>query len=196
MSDETAARNRATSTLGDALVAAKNGDLDGAERLAQEAREQAPGFIDPLFALAAIAERRADTEAARARYLQILTEDPTQTRAGVALATTYLQEGRFDEAAEWLRRAIEADPGAEPAYFNLGSLAESRGDLDDAVAWLRLSAVLDVNDPRATTRIAAIRLRQGRTRDARLAVDAALQRAPNHAPALALREEILRAAPQ
>ena len=187
-------KRRAVRSLQAAIRSAHDGDLDGAERLAREAREIAPGFVDPLFALASIEEARGNLEAARGHYRQVLVEDPSQVRAGIALATTFAAEGRFDEAADWFGRAIEADPGAATAYFNLASVAETREDPERAAALLRLAAVLDQDDPVAPLRIAGIRLAQGRLEDARVAADAALARAPQFPAAQAMRAEIDRRA--
>lgn len=177
---------KAIATLREAIVAARSGDLARADELAARAETERPGFIDPLFARASIAEKRGDPEAARSYYERILQLDPSRTPAGTALAQTYIAEGRFDEGAAWLRRSIEADPGAEAAMFNLGVLAEQRGELEPATGWFRLSAILEVGDPRPVTAIGRIRLLQGRTAEARAAAQEALRRAPNYAPAAAL----------
>jgi tetratricopeptide (TPR) repeat protein len=176
----------AIATLREALIAAQAGDLDRADELAARAESDRPGFIDPLFARAAIAEQRRDLESARTFYTRILQIDPSRTPAGTALAQTYIAEGRFDEGTEWLRRSIEADPGAEAAMFNMGVLAEQRGELEPATAWFRLSAILEIGDPRPVTAIARIRVRQGRTAEARAAAEEALRRAPGFGPATAL----------
>lgn len=177
---------KAIATLREALVAARSGDLARADELAARAETERPGFIDPLFARASIAEKLGDPAAARGFYERILQLDPSRTPAGTALAQTYIAEGRFDEGAEWLRRAIEADPGAEAAMFNLGVLSEQRGELEPATGWFRLSAILEIGDPRPVVAIGRIRLRQGRTVEARAAAEEAVRRAPNYAPAAAL----------
>lgn len=177
---------KAIATLREALVAARSGDLARADELAARAESERPGFIDPLFARASIAEKRGDPGAARLFYERILQLDPSRTPAGTALAQTYIAEGRFDEGAEWLRRSIEADPGAEAAMFNLGVLSEQRGALEPAAGWFRLSAILEIGDPRPVVAIGRIRLRQGRTAEARAAAEEAVRRAPNYAPASAL----------
>ena len=153
----------AVATLREAVDAARAGDDARAADLARRARTERPGFVDPLFVLARLDEKRGDYDSARRAYREILADDPTSTAAAVALANTFLSQRRFDEAEDWLRRALEEDPGAEAAAFNLGSLSEQRGDLDAAARWFELSAALDRRDPRSPTRVARIRLNQGRT---------------------------------
>lgn len=174
---------RAVRSLREALAAAEAGRYDDAESAAGRAAEERPGFVDPWFLRAALAERRQDPEAARAAYRRILEIDPTRTAAGVALAQTYLVEGRKAEAREWLLRSVDADPGAEPACFNLGSLAADEGDHESAAGWMTISATLDPRDPRAPLELAGIRLRQGRTDAALAAAEEALRRAPDWPPA-------------
>lgn len=180
------AESGAVVTFREAVRAVQAGDDARADRLAAEALQQRPGFIDPLFLRASLAERWKDYEGARSYYRDILAADPTSTAAATALAQTYIAEGRFDDAADWLRRCVEEDPGAEAAMFNLGVLAERGGDQEVALAWFRLSAFLDRRDPRAVGRIAAIRQAQGRSEEAAMAAEEALRRAPDYAPARAI----------
>jgi tetratricopeptide (TPR) repeat protein len=172
----------AATTLKDAWDAARAGDLDRGAELARRASEERPGFVDPLYLLAAIEEKRSNFEAARDAYRQILSTDPTATRAAVALAGTLAAESRFDEAEQLLRAAIEEDPGAEPAAFNLGEMADRRSAPDEACAWFALSSALDTRDPRALARIAEIRLRQGRAQEALAAARDVVARAPKWPP--------------
>ena len=180
------AEDTAIASLREAILTAQKGDLDGADSLARRALEERPGFVDPCFALAAIAEKRGDLEAARGWYLKALELDPTRTPAGTALAQTYLREGRFDEGRTWLQRSLEADPGAEAAIFNLGSLSDQQGDPDGAAGYYRISAAIEPGDPRAPTAIARLRLKQGRVKEAQLAATEALRRVPGYPPAAAI----------
>ncbi|MCG3134484.1 MAG: Lipopolysaccharide assembly protein B [Planctomycetes bacterium] len=174
---------RAIGSMQAAIAAAEAGRFDEAEEAAARAAEERPGFVDPWFLRGALAEKRGDGESARAAYRRVLEIDPTRTAAGVALAQTYIAEGRSAEARDWLLRALDADPGAEPACFNLGSLADESGELDAAAGWMALSAALDARDPRAPLRLASIRLRQGRRADALAAAEEALRRVPGWPPA-------------
>jgi tetratricopeptide (TPR) repeat protein len=176
-----------------AFEAAQRSEIDVAQRHAERAVELRPGFIDPLMMMAAIAEQRGDYDGARTRYLEVLKSDPTDVAAGNAMGFTYLAQGNFDTAAEWFTKSIEADPGFEAAAYNLGSVAEQQRDLDTAVAWFEVSSALDHRDPRSLTRIARIRLVQGRPEQALVAADAALERYPSSRSAAIARALSLRA---
>jgi tetratricopeptide (TPR) repeat protein len=185
--------NDAVLEMRQALDAAKKNDLDAAHGHAERAAALRPGFVDPLMMMAAIAEQRGDFDGARTRYLEVLKSDPTDVAAGNALGFTYLAQGRFDTAVEWFTRSIEADPGFEAAAYNLGSVAEQQRDLDTAVAWFEVSSALDQRDPRSLTRVARIRLLQGRPEQALAAADAALARHPSSKSAAIARALSLRA---
>jgi Flp pilus assembly protein TadD len=182
---------QAVSSMKEALDAASVGDFDRAETSARKANELRPGFVDALMMLAAIAEKRGDMDEARRRYVEVLTHDPTDTAAGVALGVTYVRAGQFGDARDWFVKAIESDPGYEAAAYNLGSVSEQMQDLEVAVAWFEICTALDRRDPRAITRIAAIRLAQNRPKDALNAADAALRRWPQSKSAQAIRAQAL-----
>ena len=176
-----------------AFAAVEKNDLDTAQQHAQRAVDLRPGFIDPLMMMAAIAEQRGEFDLARSRYLEVLKSDPTDIAAGNALGFTYLAQGKFDPAVEWFTKSIQADPGFEPAAYNLGSVAEQQHDFDTAVAWFEVSATLDLRDPRSLTRVARIRLSQGKPELALAAADAALERYPSSKSAAMARAVSLRA---
>ena len=184
---------QAVSSMKEAREAVSTGDFDRADASARHALDLRPGFIDAMMLLAAIAEERHDWEEARRRYREVLTNDPTDTSAGVAIGVTYVKTGQFDEGRDWFLKAIDSDPGYEAAAYNLGSVYEQLNDLDAAVAWFDISSTLDRRDPRALTRIAAIRLGQNRPKDALDAADAALRRWPQSQSAQALRARALEA---
>lgn len=181
----TSAETTAIATMQEAVTAYRAGHLAKAEELGLRARAERPGFVDPLFLVASIRERGERWGEAREAYREVLAVDPTSTAAAVALAQTFVAERNLPEAQEWLLRTIEEDPGAEAAAFNLGSLHEDLGDAESACGWFGLSAALDTRDPRAPTRIAQIRLAQGRRDEARAAAEDAVRRAPDYAPARA-----------
>jgi tetratricopeptide (TPR) repeat protein len=185
--------SQAVSSMKDAREAVSTGDFDRADASARHALELRPGFIDAMMLLAATAEERHDWEEARRRYREVLTCDPTDTAAGVAIGVTYVKTGQFSEGRDWFLKAIDSDPGYEAAAYNLGSVSEQMNDLDAAVAWFDISSTLDRRDPRALTRIAAIRLAQNRPEDALHAADTALHRWPQSQSAQAVRAQALKA---
>ena len=58
-------------------------------------------------------------------------------------------QGRYDEAIDFLLRAIELDPDYSLTYTNLGRTQEQAGRLDDAIASYRRAVEIDPFDKRA-----------------------------------------------
>lgn len=52
-------------------------------------------------------------------------------------------EGQFDEAEQYYRKALEIDASSARAYLNIGNVMEARGRLEDAEANYRLALKLD-----------------------------------------------------
>ena len=69
-------------------------------------------------------------------------ESPTSTRALTNMAHALRAAGREDEAAEYERRMVEADPGNAEIRNNYGTWLLSRGRTAEAVEQLRLASAL------------------------------------------------------
>jgi tetratricopeptide (TPR) repeat protein len=54
-----------------------------------------------------------------------------------------LQAGSVDQAGEYYRRSVQVNPLNPTAHYNLGWLAERRGDLSSALGHYRAFARLD-----------------------------------------------------
>ncbi|MFZ5634961.1 MAG: tetratricopeptide repeat protein [Pseudomonadota bacterium] len=128
------------------------GEYDSAEALYREAlasqeKSLGPGHPDvatTLITLARVLKTRRDLEGARAlleRALAIRIRTHGERHPMVALNLNDLGRNRFesgdlDGAEAYYRRALAAyrpdDPGRPPVAFNLGELAEKRGDAAEA----------------------------------------------------------------
>ena len=82
----------AVELLQDGIKAARDGDVESAERLLEESAAKRDGFVDPLMFLANLHERQDDLPAARSAYERALQADPMFTAAGVAYALTFVRE--------------------------------------------------------------------------------------------------------
>lgn len=71
--------------------------------------------------------------------------DPTNTDALLNCGTLYYEDGNFEKAADYFRRALAAQPENPLAHFNLGSVLEELGQLEDARRHLRQAVRLDPN---------------------------------------------------
>jgi len=73
---------------------------------------------------------------------RVVTEFPNAAGFRTQLGDAYRRTGRADEARTELERAIELDPGYDPAHFYLGELERSAGD--PAAARSRYERVLEL----------------------------------------------------
>lgn len=126
--------------LGIATTALKDGDLELAQSVLQEADKRASGakgqleVAELLIALAAAWNRREDApdrvsraEAALRRAIELAPE-----RATPALAQHLQRRGRTAEAIEQWRHAIRLLPSEGAYYLNLARLLEETGQLPEA----------------------------------------------------------------
>jgi tetratricopeptide (TPR) repeat protein len=124
-------------------------DLDdpvGAEAVLAKAKKRQIADWNVL-ALRAEAQRRAgDPETADMTARRNRTAKDRQV-IRVVLVRTLSDLGRFDEAAELLTLALEADPYDLEAIASAWYLAQARGEAEDARAWARHYERLRGNNP-------------------------------------------------
>jgi cytochrome c-type biogenesis protein CcmH/NrfG len=78
-------------------------------------------------------ERRSHIEAAQSLFREVLESDPSDAKARMGLAVSYLTEGRTDEARAEIDAAIAGDPDYVRAYIARGKLDLEAGKVDEAV---------------------------------------------------------------
>jgi len=66
---------------------------------------------------------------------------PTPEKVYFNLGRLYASQNRSDEAIEHLRRAVEIDPKYFAAHFNLASLLDREGKLDEAASEYEVAAI-------------------------------------------------------
>lgn len=66
------------------------------------------------------------------RLMQFLDENPNDAMALLSLANIRKRQGKTDEAARLLERAVAAEPEYRSARALLGELLETRADIDRA----------------------------------------------------------------
>ena len=93
-----------------------------------------PLNVDEALDLASKLARMGNLTTAARICSKILQEVPGQPRALHMLGMAALQEGRRDEAAEWLRKSIQSDPHFAVASNDLGNLLVMQGKLSGAAA--------------------------------------------------------------
>jgi tetratricopeptide (TPR) repeat protein len=83
-------------------------------------------------------ENQQMAKAAHDEFLKVLEQDTKNVVAITSIASLFFQEKKFDEAEEWNRRLIAADPKNRDAYYTLGVIAWTRAFQADAEARAKL----------------------------------------------------------
>ena len=65
-------------------------------------------------------------EAARREFAKVLETDPKNTVAIASIASLYFHQQEFEEAEEWNKKLIAADPQYKAGYYTLGVIAWTR----------------------------------------------------------------------
>jgi tetratricopeptide (TPR) repeat protein len=102
------------------------------------------------------------------------------------------QEGRFEPAADYYRRALDLDPRHAKSHNNLGNALASLGREDEAIESYRTALALDPAYADARYNLAAALRARGRTDEALEQLAEALRLRPGWPEAEALRSELLR----
>lgn len=158
------------------------GPLDAASfRAAAEPRKWA---ARRAFQVAYILQSAGELERAADAYERSLGLSPT-AEASTFLGWTYSFMGRYDEAINACRKAIEVDPAFGNPYNDIGAYLIELGRLDEAIPWLERA----VASSRyccyfyAHTNLARVYLHKRMPEKARKALLAALRVNPEYAPA-------------
>lgn len=140
-----------------AFAQMRMGRFDEARASCEKALALDPACPAAHVNLAVMSVRDGDMAAAERHYREALPKRPTaETHNGLGFVLA--REGRYDEAAAELRRAIEIDPKYVPAYNNLAELLARRGDVDEAARLYEKSLELK---PSPGVRAALDALRRG-----------------------------------
>ena len=80
-------------------------------------------------------QMKGELEEAVALYKKSIDIHPT-AEAHTFLGWTYSFMGRYDDAIEECRKAIEVDPEFGNPYNDIGAYLIEKGNLDEAISWL------------------------------------------------------------
>ncbi|WP_417668505.1 tetratricopeptide repeat protein [Roseibium sp.] len=131
-------------------------------------------------------ERRGDTSAALASYLNALDHEPDDLDIAFRTATALLREGHLDEAASQLRRIVFVDPDHIAARANLGNCQLLTGELENAAGNFEAVLKASPDNHNALFGLASVYLRQQKFGEARVPAERLLGLLPQSAPALTL----------
>ncbi|MBM3745889.1 MAG: hypothetical protein FJW34_08830 [Acidobacteria bacterium] len=77
-------------------------------------------------------------QAAHDNFLKALEQSPNDTVALASIASLFFNQKKFDEAQEWNRRLIQADPRNKEAFYTLGVIAWTKAFQVNAEARAKL----------------------------------------------------------
>lgn len=135
--------------LGNAYSA--KGDWDRAIEAYQKIIEDV-FYGTPHFALSNMAlayHQKKDYAQAEKHFLEALKLSPDFVNALGGLATTYMAQGRFEEAAQKLERAVRKEPKLAQLHFELGKAYRALGDTAKARDELLRASQLAPDSPLA-----------------------------------------------
>lgn len=166
------------------------GSLDAAERSLRRATVRDSGDrADADALLGDLALRRGDMAGAEARYRAALARRPNLGAAASGLYEVLQQQGRFAEAEDLQRRAGNAMSGGDAGAGRANAIrteAQRTTDPATAIAMLRQAQQLDPASPWIRLDLARLLARQGRTAEARDALEGPAATSPDSLYAAAL----------
>jgi tetratricopeptide (TPR) repeat protein len=140
--------------LGDALV--RLGDSTAGFTLLEEAAMRDPENLrlQENVGRLAYARRRFDLAVPHLRI--VAARDPRNTAPRVLLAGSFIALGRAAEAETELRAILSVNPREAGAWFGMGFLFESRGQIQEAIQHYAEAARLDPSEPMSRAALARV----------------------------------------
>jgi putative PEP-CTERM system TPR-repeat lipoprotein len=114
----------------------RQNELDKANAVAEEMRQQTPSNAVPEIALGLVAVRRESPAAARAHFEKALALQPGLADAEINIAQTYRLEKRPDQARAVLDRAVERDANNPDLLAARADLERAAGNPAAEIEWL------------------------------------------------------------
>lgn len=84
-------------------------------------------------------QQDGNAEAARASFVEATKVDESYAEGFIGVGMTYKARDRLDEALDWYKKALEANPAVGDAYYNIGCVYAVRGDKEQALRYLRIA---------------------------------------------------------
>lgn len=123
--------------LAKARLALETGDHRGAQNAAQRGLDLAPDDVRFILMLAQAEIRLNNITAAEAHTTTLLETHGGNEELRIALAQLYLEEGHSEPAYRLLQPLIGQERVPNTAYFLLGAIAQSQGEVDNALLYYR-----------------------------------------------------------
>lgn len=160
----------------------RNRDWRSNETLFESAVKVAPGSAKVHFNIA-LSELKKDEEKGIGEMDEALRIYPDYRNNNAEINFTYgsvlLKRGKWEQAIDWLTRAVKLKPRIVQGYYNLG-LAYTKGGLwKEAERAFRRAIAVDVRDAATYNTLSFVLWKQERYEEAREFADAAIQANPD-----------------
>lgn len=107
-------------------------------------------ILSALYPACALAAGRGPATPSKGRYVPMRPYEDLSNEENaqdvLKQASAAYQNGRFEQAERLFKKALSLDPKSVDAYYNLGVLAESRGDLKGALESYRKASAINPAD--------------------------------------------------
>lgn len=80
-------------------------------------------------------------EEARAKFLEATRLDPAYSEGFVGVGVTYYMRDRYDEALDFYKQGLEANPGNRDAYYNMACVYALKGETEQAIRYLQIAVL-------------------------------------------------------
>ena len=117
-------------------------DLPGAAREIGEADRLLPGAPQPPYVLGLIARAENRPDEARRQFERVRAIDQRDASTNIQIGQLFLQERKYADAIDALRRAVADEPYNVTAVYNLGLALTRSGHADEGQRMLERSQVL------------------------------------------------------
>jgi len=146
--------------------------------------KDSPRNASALLGLANIALQQSDPGSAASQAEAAALEHPTDADVQVEVARLLLSAGRWARTECILARALQLSPGHVAALILMSQLARNRGDAALSLSYLERASAADLHNPNISAQLGQSLVAAGRVEEARASYRRALERAPQHLPAL------------
>lgn len=114
-----------------------DGKLEPAAALAELTASGLPEYVPTQYLLSRIFAKRDSPDQEITALRQVIRLDPefsvvAKEDVYAALGSAYSRQGKFREACEWCRKAIDADPDKAEVWAVLGAVLACAGEVDQA----------------------------------------------------------------
>lgn len=142
----------------------RTGHIDKALIIYQKILDIAPKHIDTLYNCGVLANATGQTELAIELLRKAARYEPSAKHYCVLAMA--LQSNHFDEAMEYLHKAIALNPGDAHAYNQIGTLHWSKHRYEEAISYYQKSITLNAKYDAAIANLGLCFVRQGKYQEA------------------------------